>query len=149
MSENLLKLFATDAEDIQIIAAILQDAIAPVSEMAFRKEEKSFVMVVQRFRWDCLRDCGEGTQKTDKKRFERVNAAVDVEDVSSVKYAGFDPENQSLMLDLLTLKGEGKGLNFVFAGSGELYLGLGLNWRLRLEDFGEPWPTTRLPSHQA
>ncbi len=52
MSDALLKLSAADAEDLQVIAAICQDALVPVGEMAFLQDEQRFVLALNRFRWD-------------------------------------------------------------------------------------------------
>ena len=45
---GLLKLKAKDAEDIQVISAVLQDSIVPVVDMQYDAADKSFIMVVQR-----------------------------------------------------------------------------------------------------
>lgn len=49
MTKPLLKLLAKDEQDLQVMAAVLQDAIVPVSDIAFKEAEKDFVMVVHRF----------------------------------------------------------------------------------------------------
>ena len=52
------------------------------------------------------------------------------------------------MLDLLTILLEDGCLRIIFAGGAQLRLKLG-NWQLRIEDFGEPWPTVHQPHHPA
>ena len=47
----MLKLRAHDQEDLQVIAAHLQDAIVPVSEMLFLPHAQRFILVANRFRW--------------------------------------------------------------------------------------------------
>lgn len=143
MKSEPLKLWAQDAEDIQIISAVLQDAIAPVCDMLYRPSEKNFVMVVHRFCWDCPRESG---RKLDEPSFERVCCALDIRGVEAVRLHGFSQEEQGAMLDLLTINLEKDSLQLIFAGEARLKLKLS-NWNLRLEDFGEPWPTTYLPSH--
>ena len=138
MSKAPLKLRAQDAEDLQMIAALLQDAIAPVCDMLYRPEEKSFIMTVHRFCWDGVE---EGAAC-----FERVHCALDIDGVEAVQRHGFDPHQTGLMLDLLTLNLEKTAMHMVFAGDRRLKLTLGA-WQLRLRDFGEPWPTTHRPSH--
>ena len=53
---DALKLLARDEEDLAVISAILQDALIPVSEMAFLPEEQRFALVANRFRWEAPGD---------------------------------------------------------------------------------------------
>ena len=48
-----LRLKARDADDLQIISAALQDAIVAVGDMAYLPDEQRFVLVVNRFKWEC------------------------------------------------------------------------------------------------
>ncbi|MDD5587287.1 MAG: DUF2948 family protein [Alphaproteobacteria bacterium] len=144
MNEAPLKLSATDEEDLRIIAAVLQDAIAPVCDMIYLPGEKRFVMVAHRFKWD-------EAEKTGASRppcYERVHCALEIEGVEGVQKLCFDEAAKCGMLDLLTLLPEEGCLNLVFAGGAQIKLKLG-TWRLRIEDFGEPWPTTHQPCHPA
>lgn len=152
MNPQHLKLLAQDAQDIQVMSAVLQDAIAPVSDMTYRAAEKNFVMVVQRFCWDS--NDGEQAQETLPSNedepalqvYERISCAFDVEGVESVQFMGLDVENPAAMLDLLTISADEGALVMIFAGGGKLRLQL-KNWRARLHDFGESWPTTHCPRH--
>jgi len=136
-----LKLKAKDAEDIQVISAILQDAIVPVCDMIWRPEEKDFIMVVQRF-------CRESKNGQDGDAcFERKRSVVHVRGVDEVQLQGIDRSNPEGMLDLLAIMPESDKLQFIFAGGGKIRLGLG-DWTLILEDFGEPWPAACEPCHE-
>jgi len=140
MNKGPLKLSARDAEDLEVIAAVLQDSIAPLCDMLYRPADKKFVMVVHRFRWD---DVKEGDPC-----FERVHCALEVEGVEGVQQHGFSPGKDCGMLDLLTIMPEEGALKLVFAGEAQLRLKVG-DWRLKIKDFGEPWPTSRQPLHPA
>jgi hypothetical protein len=48
---EMLKLAALDAEDLSVLSAHLQDAVAKVVDMAFLQKEKRFAMLVNRFDW--------------------------------------------------------------------------------------------------
>ncbi len=141
-----LKLLAKDAEDIAVVAAVLQDSIAPVCDMVYRAHERDFIMVVHRFRWDCAEGAGQGAMPPPDCCFERVCCAVNVQGVAGAQLHGFAQAEQGRMLDLLTVSLEKDGLLFVFAGDARIKLALD-GWRLLLEDFGEPWPTHRQPCH--
>ncbi len=143
MSE-LLKLRAQDAEDIQVIAAVLQDSIAPVCDMTYKPDEKTFIMVVHRFRWDRAGSLDPG--QTEGPCFERICCALEVEGVEAVQRQGFDKAECDRMLELLTVLPGPDSLQFIFAGGAKLKLKVG-PWRLRIEDFGESWPTPHQPCH--
>ena len=73
----MLKLKAQDVEDLQVISAVLQDAIVPVCDMTWRPEDKNFIMVVQRL-------CREAAPLAAGK-LERVCCAVNVRGVEQVQ----------------------------------------------------------------
>jgi hypothetical protein len=135
-----LKLRAKDNEDIQVISAILQDAIVPICDMTYRPEEKDFVLVAQRF-------CRESHEEGASPCFERVRSAVHVKGVEGVQLQGIDQSRAENMLDLLALLPEKDGLQLVFAGGGKIRLKLA-DWSLILEDFGEAWPASCEPCHE-
>jgi hypothetical protein len=140
MTGKPLRLKAKDAEDVQVISAILQDAIAPVCDMIWRPEEKDFVMVVQRF-------CREHHEEGGEPCFERVRCAVHVRGVESAQLQGIDQSRTEDMLDLLAVMPVSQALQFIFAGGGKIRLKLA-DWSLILEDFGQPWPTVCEPHHE-
>ena len=55
MSEGL-RLKAEDGDDLSVIAACLQDALIPLSEMVYLAEERRFLAAFTRFRRECLAD---------------------------------------------------------------------------------------------
>ncbi|MEJ0062778.1 MAG: DUF2948 family protein [Alphaproteobacteria bacterium] len=138
---DCLRLKAKDAEDMQIISAILQDAIVPVCDIAYEAAERRFVMAVSRFRWERTEAGQDG-----KPVYERINCAVTVEGVTGVKCQKIDLAAKSVIHELLALILEGQAMLLVFAGGACLRLELG-DWSARLEDFGAPWPTSNCPRH--
>jgi hypothetical protein len=134
---GLLKLKARDAEDVQVISAVLQDAIAPVVDMAYRAEDKNFVMVVQRL-------CREAGDEAGK---ERICCALNVRGVENVQTHGFNPAETGRILDLLALMPEGDELQLVFASDACVRLRL-KDWNMMIEDFGARWPAQCEPRHE-
>ena len=55
MAERL-RLRAVDPDDLSVIAACLQDALIPLSEMAYLADQRRFVAAFTRFRRECLAD---------------------------------------------------------------------------------------------
>lgn len=131
-----LKLIAKDAEDIQTVAALLQDSVASACDINYKPDEKSFVMVLQRFLWD----------KIDQP-YQRANCAIDISGVENVQITGVNPRDPTALFDLLTVKLEDEFLCFIFAGEGKMRLKLA-DWALRIEDFGDPWDVKFKPEHQ-
>ena len=51
-AEHPLRLIAQDAEGLGILAALLQDAVFPITEMRFAKTRRRFALLLNRFRWE-------------------------------------------------------------------------------------------------
>lgn len=149
MTATPIRLRAEDDEDLRIVSACLQDAILPIGDMGFLPDEKRFVMVVNRFRWECCDQPRPGPSADDDELapYERVHCGVRVEGVTGVKLRGIDVKNRGQILELLSLEtAEGGGVALHFAGGGCVRLD-GDGWQLLVEDLGEPWPTGCKPSH--
>jgi len=164
MTENPLKLSAADAEDLRVIAAICQDALVPLSEMAYLDNEKRFVLALNRFRWDQVPDDGDAAAAIDRSRpradkdapfsdkhdtgpvYERVLCGLTFENVSAVRARLIDLRKRQEILVLLTIHSEPGAVLLLFAGGGAIKLEVG-ELHCFLEDFGPSWPTRRRPHH--
>jgi hypothetical protein len=139
---------AKDAEDLEVVAAFLQDAILPAPEMTYDPEAKRFVAILNRFRWERLDNDLTGEDGT--RLYERVHTALRFEDVSSVRSANIDRKNQKLMLNLLSIGWEadknGGVLDLVFAEGATIRLDVA-RLSCHVEDLGEPWVTPFRPDH--
>ncbi len=135
-----LKLRAIDQDDLEVIAAFLQDAIAGVSEMAYLPDEKRFVLVVSRFRWERALDA------PSEDIFERVSCAITIEAAQEPKYRGFILTDRSRMMPLLTVVFEDGAVVLTFGGDAAVKLTVD-SLDLRMEDFGPGWPTKQKPEH--
>jgi hypothetical protein len=137
---DLLKLRAEDEEDLAVVSSILQDALVPVSEMVFLSEEKRFVLVANRFKW-------EGPPLEGGKLFERTLIGITFDHVENVKIRGFDRADPDRILQVLAIRAYPGAVIFDFSGSGCMRLEVG-RILCHLEDIGEPWPTSWRPAHQ-
>ena len=134
-----LKLRAEDADDISVLSAILQDALVSVGEMAWLPDERRFVLVANRFRWE--------PQSDDKRRnFERTLSGLRIDGVSAVQRRGFSPRDADRILVLLAVTAEQGALNLDFAGGSSIRLEIE-RILCHLDDLGEPWPTRWRPRH--
>ncbi len=50
--EAPLNLGALDAGDLEVISTLVQDAVFPITEMRWRKAERRFALLLNRFRWE-------------------------------------------------------------------------------------------------
>jgi hypothetical protein len=134
-----LKLRAVDAEDVAVLSTVLQDALVPVAEMAWLPDERRFVLVANRFRWEP--EEGRG------RRFERTLSGLCIDAVATIQRRGFSPADQDRILVLLALRAEASSLYLEFAGGGSIRLDVE-RISCHLDDLGEPWPTPWRPAHQ-
>jgi hypothetical protein len=146
-----IRLMAKDAEDLAVIASCLQDALVPLAEMRLLKEEKRFVMLVNRFRWEqgdpAPADRKGDANYADASGSQRINSGLCIDRVTAVRSRGIDRDKTAKFLSLMTLSLDGQNaLNLFFAGGGVIQLEIE-SPRVFLQDFGEAWPTQWRPDH--
>lgn len=145
-----LRLRCEDAEDVVVLSSLLQDALVPMSELAWLPGEKCFVLVASRFVWSECVDVTLPVGEAGIECYSRQNFGITIEDVGAVKSRGIDIDDRSQILELLAVTAEAKNgaaaLELIFAG--------GAGIRLECEriavhgqDVGDPWPTMRRPHH--
>ena len=147
---GILKLVAIDAEDMQIISACLQDAVASVGDTAWLPKRHRFAVLFNRFRWENETSTGLGL-KLGLRRHERVRCAVHFDGVLKVRTLGLTRTNPEQLLDLLSIHvTEDAAATFqirlVFAGGAEIQLDAECI-DCYLEDLTQPWPAIRRPAH--
>jgi len=151
-----LKLRAEDKDDLQVISGCLQDAIVPIGEMCFLPEERRFVMVANRFKWESategdvealpVADASYDGDADVIPPFERTNCGLCFDGVTAVKTRGLNLHDRHQMLELLAFEAEADGVVMHFSGGACIRLN-GERWICRLQDIGEPWPTSHRPTH--
>ena len=141
MSENPLKLAATDEDDIVVLSALLQDAVVPVSEMIYLATEKRFALVAHRFRWE---DAGE--DKVSGGLYERVRCGISFDKVSAVRRRHLNQSQRGQMLDLLALEATKEYVDLLFAAGPTIRLEVE-SILCHAEDFGYAWPTRWRSAH--
>jgi len=164
MADNRLKLAAKDTEDLAVIAACVQDALAPIGEMAYLPAERRFVLALNRFRWDrvdaaalAFRDSDRSSQKDRGDAafleagdrgppYERVHSGLRFENVTAVRTRNIDLRNRERILALLTIHADPGSVSLVFAGDAVIRLEV-TELRCYLEDFSDAWPTRWRPQH--
>ncbi|HLL26059.1 MAG TPA: DUF2948 family protein [Xanthobacteraceae bacterium] len=138
-----LKLVAFDADDLAVVSALLQDAVAKVGDMAYLPDEKRFVMVLNRFDWTGSEREGPVRRRTGV-HFERVFAA---------KTRDVDLAAHDAVVNLLAVEFEEKAppagvVTLLFSGDAAIRLEVEC-LEAALSDLGPPWPTQKRPRHEA
>jgi hypothetical protein len=92
--EKALRLKALEAEELPVIASLVQDAVFPGSEMTWDRRGRRFALLLNRFRWE------------DRRAPERVQSVLTIEDATKVASQGVERGDGDTVLSLLTLAWE-------------------------------------------
>jgi hypothetical protein len=138
-----LKLRAADLKDLSVVAAMVQDALAPIGDIAFLADENRFVMALNRFRWEAEDDRGGA----DGVPHERVHAGLRFDNVKSVQYRNIDLRDRGRYLELLTIACDEGRVVLHFAEGAAIRLEVDA-LACALGDLDEPWPTPWKPEHE-
>lgn len=147
-AERPLNLGAEDAADLQVISALVQDAVLTGADMAWDRRRRRFAMLLNRFRWE-----DRDTALADRRPVERVRAMLVVRDVRAVRSQGIIRGRADLVLSVLALDwqagDDGTGrLTVTLAGDGAVAIDVeALDVSLR--DVTRPYaaPSGRAPQH--
>lgn len=144
-AERPLNLGAMDAEDLQVLSSLAQDAVFPGSEMRWDRAEGRFALLLNRVRWE---DPGR-----DRHAPERVQSVLVFSCVTGVQLNGVQPGDADTVLSLLSI-----GFDETEAPSGHITLTLAGDGAIRLaveaveaslRDVTRPYqaPSKKLPRH--
>ena len=140
MSERL-KLLAEDPTDLTVLAACLQDALAPVSDIAWLPDEKRFAVAVNRFMWERPPE-----RIGDAEVYHRTHALLQIEGVEAIRSRGYERGDRARILSLLSLRPVDGGVDLLFADDAVIRV-LADPMSITLIDTGQPWPTRWRPEH--
>lgn len=141
-----LKLRAADLNDLSVVAAMVQDALAPIGDIAYLADEGRFVIALNRFRWEAELDAK--VPGPAGGLHERVHAGLCFERVKSVQYRNIDRHARGRYLELLTIACDEGRVVLHFAGDAAIRLEVE-ELTCYLADLDEPWPTSWRPQHEA
>jgi hypothetical protein len=136
-----LKLRAEDADDLAVISACLQDALVAVRDLAYVSEDRTFLLVANRFRWE-----GGLRPAPSEAGHQRTLCGLSFNEVAAVSYNGFRRSDDSRILSLLAIRPEGGAIHLEFSGGATIRLDVA-RILCHARDLGEPWPTQWQPRH--
>ena len=143
--EKPLNLGAQDADELQVLSALIQDAIFPITEMTWQAKQRRFGLLLNRFRWE------EGARGQTAP--ERVQSILVVDNVMSVASQGVDRAETDMILSVLSATFEagddGAGdIVFTMAGDGAVRVSVEAI-EMTLKDVTRPYvaPSKKAPKH--
>ena len=146
MDEKInLKLLGKNQEDLKVISAYLQDSILIVKDIVFLKQNRTFVMIVNRFMW-------ENVEKGVFRQNKRIRCAVKFEEVINVESKNINQKNKNKPLECLAIKcssifEETYKIKIFFAGNSIITI-ISEVIEVALHDLGKPWNVKHIPIHK-
>lgn len=143
-----LNLGAQDAEDLQVISSLTQDAVLTVDDLKWNRAERQLVFLLKRFRWEDVE-----LAKQQGRDPERVQSLLVIQNATGLASQGIDRKQADIVLSLMSLEYSGAedgvgDLILTFSGDGALKAQVdGLDVALR--DVARPYvaPSRQVPNH--
>jgi hypothetical protein len=138
-----LRLLAQDPDDLAVISAALQDAVAKVGDIEWDSRGRRLTIALNRYRWEA----------PGALLGERIRAGLQFGSVLRVRARNLRREPKEAVVELLAVSfepGEPPGgvVRLAFAGGGDLALSVECV-DAALADISSPWPTASTPEHGA
>jgi Protein of unknown function (DUF2948) len=139
---ELLKLFAMDQDDLEVVSTHLQDALVCVGDVHWRPAERRLALGFARFDWEGSLSSPQYQRRRTALRFERVN---------SLKCRNINCSDKTAMLNLLAVEFEEADapagvVILTFSGGGALRLEVEC-LECEMVDLGPVWETGACPRH--
>lgn len=143
--EPPLNLGALDADDLQVISSLAQDAVFPASEMRWHAKGGRFALLLNRFRWE---DAGQGRHAP-----ERVQSILMFNNVTAVASQDVPKNDADTILSLLSIAfkqtdAPSGHITLTLAGDGAIRLSVEAI-EVSLKDVTRPYvaPSGKQPRH--
>lgn len=144
--ERILNLGALGAEDLQVISALVQDAVLPVTEIRWLGAQRRLALLINRLRHE---------DKPAGRPVERVQSLLVIDQVLAVSSQGVDRKDQDLVLSVLSLsfdasEAPGGFVELTLAGDGAIRARVEV-LEVSLRDVTRPYKAVagRAPDHGA
>ena len=139
-----LKLLGKNQEDLKVISAYLQDSILIVKDIVFLKQNRIFIMIVNRFMWE---DAEKGVFRQNK----RIRCAIKFEEVLQVKSKEINQKSKNKHLECLAIKcneiiNNNYEIKIFFSGNSIITL-ISEAVEVVMHDIGKSWNVKHIPKH--
>ena len=145
-----LNLGAQDAEDLQVISSLTQDAVLTVDDLKWNRAERQLVFLLKRFRWEDVE-----LAKQQGRDPERVQSLLVIQNATGLASQGIDRKQADIVLSLMSVEFSGAedgvgDLILTFSGDGALKVQVdGLDVALRNVTRPYVAPSKQVPNHGA
>lgn len=146
MKEQGLVLAAEDAEDLEIISARLQDAVAQIKDLVYLPKSRRFAGLFNRFKWEEADRRGGGNL--------RVQTGLHFDGVLSARSRNLKTDAPTSVVSLLAIQFIAKGgddpagaIELLFAGGGVIRLEVECI-DAGLQDVSSVWAARGRPEHE-
>ncbi|MAQ37020.1 MULTISPECIES: DUF2948 family protein [Thioclava] len=146
--EGAIALRAETKDDLPVIAALVQDAVLPITEIAWEAKSRRLALLINRFRWE-----DKAQAEAEKRPYERVRSLLVISDVTHVSSMGIDRSDRDVVLSILDITFEetedGAGrVTLTLAGDGALAADVEC-LDVDLRDVERPYraPSGKVPHH--
>ena len=145
MQDSGLKLKATDDDDLEVFSTVLQDALMPLSEVTFLKEENRFAALFHRYCYEQMPDMVTGD---NLMQVECALVLDEVSDASAWDLGGLGGGGMGELTTIVSDKSsdDGVSITLVFHGGGHIKIDAACVAG-RLADIGEARPAKGRPRH--
>ena len=147
-ADTPLRLIAFAVEDLQVISSLVQDAVLPIGEMQWSPGKRRFAMLLNRFRWEDIKD-----EKSEGQVYERVQSVLAFEDVQNIQTQSIDRKDDNSIISILEISfytvEDGMGFYLItLAGDGVIRLNVEA-LEVTLQDVTSPYkaPSGLKPNH--
>jgi hypothetical protein len=144
-----LRLQVRDAEDLQILSSLLQDALIAAADMHYDEAGKAFFLVCNRFCWEKPPLAGLSDQPAPI--YARAMCGVRVGAVTKVRRKGFAADQKTAgFYNLLSISYENNAgkLDWVFSGVARVQMQID-RLEIVLADLGPDHPAFAKPGHDS
>ena len=140
-----LKLIGKNQEDLKVISAYSQDSIVNVKDMVFLKENRTFIMITNRYMW-------EDVEKGVFRQNRRIRCAIKFEEVLAVKSKNINQKNKNKPLECLTIAcnlitDNNYDIKIFFSGDSVITL-VSEAIEVVMHDLSKPWNVKHVPIHK-
>ena len=147
-AERPLALKAETAEDVPVLAALVQDAVLAITDMSWQPKLRRLAFLINRFRWE-----DRAAAEARGRAYERVRSLLVIDGVLSVASQGLDRGDKDAVLSILDIQwkpGEDAAgrVELVLAGDGGIAAEVEC-LDLTLKDVTRPYvaPSGKVPGH--
>ena len=149
--DGRLRLQAAGHDDLEVLSALLQDAIIPGEDMFHDQGGRRFVMVVNRFCWDQPPVRGVISEDGGPV-YQRQLCGVQIRGVRAVRQSGMPSDRKLALFNLLAIRADdasatdGERIEMLFSGGAVLQFDLD-SLSVIAEDIETGQPTPNRPAH--